>query len=529
MKKLLFLLLALLIVAPVAAQDDRIPNAGNWQDRVFYELFVRSFYDSNGDGIGDFQGIIQKLDYLNDGDPTTTTDLGVTGLWLMPIMPSPSYHGYDVTDYRAVNPDYGTMDDFKALLAAAHARGIKVLIDLPVNHTSSQHPWFVASAAGDPAYRDWYVWDDSCPTYPGPSGQKVWIPLNGSCYYAVFWDGMPDLNYRNPAVVAEMDDIARFWLQDVGVDGFRLDALKQIVEDGKVQENTPETLAWARDFQDYVDSVNPNAIVIGEVWSSSFNTSNYVPAVDLVFEFDLAAALVQSARSGNPNAVDSLQNRATQLYPPGEYATFLTNHDQNRVMSTIRDVNKAKVAADLLLTLPGVPFVYYGEEIGMQGIKPDERIRTPMQWDSTPKTAGFTTGTPWEPLQNDAETVNVAAQADDPDSLLNHYRQLIHLRSDQPALAYGDFVKVNSASRRVYSFLRRTGDETVLVIVNLDNKPTSDYALSVENAGLTTVTATALYGADQVVSPQIIDGGFADYLPVSELTAQSLTVIRFAQ
>ena len=383
MKKLVSLLLALLILSPVSAQD-AAQTAPNWQNRVFYELFVRSFYDSNGDGIGDFQGIIQKLDYLNDGDPNTTSDLGVTGLWLMPIMPSPSYHGYDVTDYRAVNPDYGTMDDFKALLAAAHARGIAVLVDLPVNHTSSQHPWFAASAAGDPAYRDWYVWDQSCPTYPGPWGEKVWIRLNNSCYYAIFWDGMPDLNYRNPAVVAEMDDVARFWLQDVGVDGFRIDALQHIVEDGQQQANTPETLAWARDFQAYVNSINPNAMVVGEVQSNSFMASTYVPDVNLVFDFDLAASIVQSARGGNPNAVSSLENRVDQLYPPGEVATFLTNHDQNRVMSTIRSVPKAKVAADLLLTLPGVPFVYYGEEIGMQGIKPDERIRTPMQWDSTP-------------------------------------------------------------------------------------------------------------------------------------------------
>ncbi len=181
-------------------------------------------------------------------------------------------------------------------------------------------------------------------------------------------------------------------------------------------------------------------------------------------------------------------------------------------MSTIRDLNKAKVAADLLLTLPGVPFIYYGEEIGMQGIKPDERIRTPMQWDSTPDTAGFTTGTPWEQLQNDAATVNVAAQDGDPDSLLNQYRTLIHLRSDHPALAYGSFTKVDSASRRVYSFLRQTSDETLLVILNLDDQPTADYALSVANTNLTAVTASALYGADQVAQPQITDGGFADYL-----------------
>ena len=172
-----------------------------WNDRVFYEIFVRSFKDSNGDGVGDFAGLTASLDYLNDGDPTTTDDLGVTGVWLMPISPSPSYHGYDVTDYRAVNADYGTMEEFAAFLEAAHERGIAVLIDLVINHSSRDHPWFVASAAQDPDYADWYLWSDTDPGTTSPwSGGPLWHPRDDRFYYGLFWEGMPDLNLDNPAV-----------------------------------------------------------------------------------------------------------------------------------------------------------------------------------------------------------------------------------------------------------------------------------------------------------------------------------------
>ncbi|MEO8396069.1 MAG: alpha-amylase family glycosyl hydrolase, partial [Chloroflexota bacterium] len=392
---LISIVAALLIVAPLSAQEatataEASASAPWWNNRVFYEVFVRSFYDSNGDGNGDLQGLIQKLDYLNDGDPATSDDLGVTGLWLMPIMESPSYHGYDVTDYRTVEADYGTNDDFKQLMSEAHKRGIAVIVDLVVNHTSVDHPWFKASAADDAQYRDWYRWDDSCPKYLGPWREKVWIPLNNSCYYAIFWEGMPDLNYANPAVMTEMDDIANYWLTDMGADGFRLDALQHIVEDGTKQQDTPATRQWATSFHEYVDSVKPDALTVGEINNSDFVSAAYVPSgADLTFDFDLATAMVNTAKQGSNNTMVSLQKRVNGLTPNGQYAAFLTNHDQNRVMGNLSgDVNKAKVAADLLLTQPGVPFIYYGEELGMSGTKPDERLRTPMQWDSPAPTVG---------------------------------------------------------------------------------------------------------------------------------------------
>lgn len=504
-----------------------------WNDRVFYEIFVRSFYDSDGDGSGDLQGVIQKLDYLNDGDPSTTTDLGVTGLWLMPVAESPTYPGYDVTDYLMIEPDYGTNDDFKALMTAAHERGIAVIVDLVVNHSSREHPWFQASAARNSHYADWYIWHDrdECPSYRGPWGQQVWIPLRDRCYYAIFWEGMPDLNYTNPAVTSAMEDVARYWLDDLGADGFRLDALQHIVEDGQNQANTNATHEWANAFHQYIDSVDPDALTVGEVNASSYLSAPYVPeGADLVFDFNLAEAMLQSVNVGNNAAVTTLQNRAVDLYPPNQYAAFLTNHDQNRVIDTLRgDVDKAKVAAMLLLTQPGVPFIYYGEEIGMKGIKPDERIRTPMQWDATERTAGFTEGTPWEPLQNDIESVNAAAQLDDPDSLLSRYRDLVHLRNAHPALLHGDFVPVESSIDEVYAFLRRADGEMLLVIVNLSDEAVTDYALSLE-AGLDAAAPSLVYGTGDITAPELTDAsGFAGYVPIAVLPPFSLTVIQFGE
>ena len=529
MKKLVLVLIlaSAFAVSPVTAQDEG-GSPRWWNDRVFYEIFVRSFYDSDGDGIGDLRGVIEKLDYLNDGNPSTTDDLGITGIWLMPIMASPSYHGYDVTDYFTVNPEYGTNEDFQALIAAAHERGIAVIIDLVVNHTSSENPWFIASAAGNPEYRDWYRWDDSCPIYRGPWGQPVWIRYDDSCYYAVFWEGMPDLNYENPAVMSEMTDIARFWLEVMGVDGFRLDGLKHIVEEGTRQENTDSTMAWASEFHSAVDAIAPNSLSVGEVWSSNYIASKYVPdGADLVFDFDLATAMLQSASGGRNSAINSLQARAYRLYPPNQYAAFLTNHDMNRVMSELRSLDKAKVAASLLLTQPGVPFIYYGEEIGMQGIKPDERIRTPMQWEGDAETGGFTDGEPWQQLQNDAETINVALQTGEPDSLLSHYRDLIHLRSSHPALMWGDFVPVETESRAVYSFLRRSEEEKLLIVLNLSGEAISAYGLTLESGGLSGA-ATLVRGDDELMQPELDSaGGFAGYLPLAEIAPFSLTVIQF--
>ena len=235
---------------PVTDIPEGIDNILWWEDDVFYEIFVRSFNDSDGDGIGDFNGIIEKLDYLNDGDPGTNTDLGVSGLWLMPIHPSTSYHGYDVIDYYAVNPEYGTMEDFNRLLDEAHKRGIRVIIDLVLNHTSVDHPWFRAAQDPMSEYRDWYVWSD---TEPSGSG---WHASDHGYYFGIFWEGMPDLNYEHPPVTEQMHDVARYWLQDIGVDGFRLDAAKHLIEDGMIQTHTDATHEWYKDFRHVYKDLN---------------------------------------------------------------------------------------------------------------------------------------------------------------------------------------------------------------------------------------------------------------------------------
>lgn len=513
-----------------------------WNNRVFYEIFVRSFRDSDGDGIGDLQGVIDMLDYLNDGDPATTTDLGITGIWLMPITRSESYHGYDVTDYEGIEPDYGTLDDLRRLVDEAHRRGIAVIVDLVINHTSREHPWFTGSAEGSGPFADWYVWSQDNPGWRGPDGQPVWHNRDGRYYYALFWDGMPDLNLQNPAVTEAIYEISRIWLEDYGVDGFRMDAIKHLIEEGQVQENTPSTHAWLQAYRAHLDSIAPDALTVGEVWSTSFEADDYVLSgeMDLVFEFDLASAFVFSARQGNADGVRSLLERVTRLYPPGQFATFLTNHDQNRVAGEVRaniargNSGPAQVAASLLLTSPGVPFLYYGEEIGMIGNKPDERIRTPMQWDSTPQTAGFTSAAePWQPLAGgEADGVSVAAQTENPTSLLSHYRSLVHLRNAHPALQIGDYVEIETSSRRLFASLRRTPDETLFILINTNDEPVADFTLDLEAGGLSPIAGvTVLFdssGAMAEASAPLIDadGGFSAYAPVAEVPAFGTLVLR---
>ena len=541
MKKWLLLLIAgLLLMLPTIALAQDADESGDtqwWNERVWYEIFVRSFYDSDGDGIGDIQGIISQLDYLNDGDPTTTDDLGITGIWLMPINPSPTYHGYDVTDYRAINPEYGTMEDFRELLAEAEARGIAIIIDLVLNHSADDHPWFQAALAGDPEFVDWYVFEEEDPGFRGPENQQVWYETPSTAaidahYYALFWSEMPDLNYTNPDVTAEAYDIARYWLEDVGVAGFRLDAIKYLVEEGRIVENSGETLAWFADFQAYIKSIDPDALLIGEVWSNTPIASVYVPdQVDMVFEFELARGLLRSATFGTTSSTLNALESVIENYPPNQYATFLSNHDQDRVMSAVRgDVGDAKAAAVLLLTLPGVPFLYYGEEIGMVGDSTDPLRRTPMQW-SDAANSGFTTGEPWSDLNDDFATVNVAAQFDDPNSLLSTYRGLIHARNASPAVQHGTYTLVESTERRVIASLRQYQGEIVLVLANIDDEPVTDYALTIAASGLTNVTVPELLlGDGELTLPDLnAEGGFSAYTPVPELPAQSATIIRLSQ
>ncbi|MCI0555852.1 MAG: alpha-amylase [Anaerolineae bacterium] len=497
-----------------------------WNDTVFYEIFVRSFYDSDGDGIGDFNGLTSKLDYLNDGDPNTTTDLGVTGLWLMPIHPSPSYHGYDVTDYYDVNPEYGTMDDFKLLLDEAHKRGIRVTIDWVLNHTSIQHSWFEQAQDAASPYHEWYRW--TADSQPG-SGWRYGGA--GQYYYALFWEGMPDLNYANPDVVAEMKNVVKFWLQDVGVDGFRLDAAKHIFEDGSVVENTPETHAWYKDLRKFYKSINPQAMTVGEVWSNSDAVSQYLEGdeLDLAFDFDLAKNIVFSAGIGDAEYFSDVLRHDITVFPPGQFATFTTNHDQDRAMSVLNDdVDAAKNAAFLLLTSPGVPYLYYGEEIGMLGEKPDEDIRKPLQW-SGEANAGFTTGTPWRAPNSDYITKNIDSQTTDPNSLLSVYRALIQLRNSHAALRVGHYHFIETDNKAAYASLRISSEEAVLVLINLSSEPVSDYTLNLEESPLAGDYVIApLLDPGQFASPTITpQGGFENYQPLPEIPPHGRFILQF--
>jgi glycosidase len=498
--------------APLAPKPVAAADRSWWTDRVFYEIFVRSFADSTrgplaSDGIGDLAGLIEKLDYLNDGNPRTSTDLGITGIWLMPINPSPSYHGYDVTDYYGVNSQYGSTDDFRRLIVECHKRGIRVIVDLVLNHSSSQHPYFKRALAGDPNYRDWYLFvpPDRVPTTRGPWGQQVWQEQDGQHYFGLFWSGMPDLNFRNPAVGAEARRVADFWLRDMGADGFRLDAIRHLIEDGDVMNDTPETIAWLKDFQSYLKQERPDVLTVGEVWTSTEIVSDYIraDALDLAFEFDVAAAILDAAKTGTRAKLQYTLDNAVASYPPNRYATLITNHDQNRVASELgEDVGRMKLAASLLLTAPGVPFLYYGEEIGQIGVKPDEMIRNPMPW-SAAGNGGFTTATkPWEPLQPGHERRNVAAEDKDAGSLLSYYRRLIRLRDSEPALSRGDFRSLETGRDDVIAWQRSSGSRRLTVVSNLSGDEIRRYRLPGSDA--TGFSAELLQGASLAA-----DGGLS--------------------
>ncbi len=501
-----------------------------WSDRIFYEVFVRSFQDSDGDGIGDLRGLTSRLDQLNDGDPATTEDLGVTGLWLMPIAESPSYHGYDVADYRTVESDYGTADDFRALIAAAHERGIVVIVDLVLNHSSRDHPWFRDALTPGSVHDDWYVWSESRPRIARSDGSRVWHEAGGRFYYGYFWEGMPDLNLENADVTAELDDLGRFWLEEMGVDGFRLDAARHLIEDGEQLENTPATFEWLKAYRERLKASHPDALVLGEVWDATSMSSRYVRdgALDLTFDFGLASATIVSLNSRDAGSVTAALREVAEAYPRDTLATFLTNHDQNRVIGQLGDdPAAARLAATLLLTGPGTPFIYYGEEIGMSGSKPDERIRTPMRWDATEPAAGFSTATPWETLSDDPASVNVADESADPDSLLATYRDLIRLRASQPALASGDLVPVDSSDRHVVAFVRNAGTDAVVVVANVGNEAVSSPILTLDEGPLCgTPSAVVVRGDGQVAAPTITpSGGFEDYAPVATLGPREAIVI----
>lgn len=489
-----------------------------WNDAVFYEIFVRSFYDSNNDGIGDFRGIIEKLDYLNDGDTSTRTDLGVTALWLMPMMKSPSYHGYDVSDYYSTNPAYGTMADFEELVSKAHARGIKVIIDFVMNHTSDQIPWFTQSANSQNGYRDWYIWSPTNPGYTGPWGQNVWNSKNSAYYYAIFYSGMPDLNYRNPAVKTEMFNVTNFWLGK-GIDGFRLDAIKYLIEDGVVQQNTPETLDLINQFNTVYKATNPVAFTVGEVWDPTQVIIPYVQEkrLDACFEFTLASSIISAVNSSKPSAVKDQMNTIQQSYPVLQYGTFLTNHDQDRVFTQLgTDMVKMKQASAIYLTLPGIPFIYYGEEVGMIGSGADENKRRPMQW-SAGAYAGFSTHVPWMGVGSNYLTNNVATMSQDSGSLLSHYKKLVHIRNEHAPLRKGYFLNVGCSDSNDLAYARIFEDNAVVVISNFGSgvsNPTISLPVSSLHSG--TYYIKELYSGITMGTLLINgNGGFENWQPTA--------------
>jgi alpha-amylase len=503
-----------------------------WSTTTWYLLFVRSFYDSNGDGIGDLRGVIEKLDYLNDGDPNTTTDLGVTGIWLMPIFSAQSYHGYDTLDYYAIEPDYGTMEDFEELLVQARQRGIRIILDMVMNHTSSQHEWFQKAASGDPEYNDWFVWETEKPNTLGPWGQPAWYANGERFYYAPFWSEMPDLNYDNPAVRARMLDIAGYWL-DKGIDGYRLDAIKYVVEeevDGRnILSNSPANLAWLKEYNDFVKSINPEAVTIGEIWDPTLSVLNYVEqgSVDMAFEFDYAEAMISGVRSANNRSLRMKLASIVRDYPVGTFATFLSNHDLPRVMTQVQNsIGQDRTAAAILLLSPGAPFIYYGEEIGMSGDKPDENIRTPMQWDNT-NTRGFTTSaSPWNPYTPD-NTFNVAEQAIDPTSLWSLYRDLIAVRNNISAFRSGNTEVAEGVGSKVFSMLRYDENGRYLVFINLDDAPLSNYNIRLDTVFDSVNTPEIVYGSGEITPITLnaenkIDG----YKPKEELAPFEVLIIR---
>ncbi|MDI4648181.1 alpha-amylase family glycosyl hydrolase [Cohnella hashimotonis] len=441
------------------------PSAG-----VFYEIFVRSFSDSDGDGIGDLQGVTDKLDYLQQ--------LGIKGIWLMPITPSPSYHGYDVTDYYAINPDYGTVDDLKTLLAEAHDRGIQVIMDLVLNHTSSRHPWFADSAGGERSVkRDWYKWasDGADVSALGPWGQAVWHHgPSGSSYLGVFSDRMPDLNLDSPDVREELIRIGQYWL-GLGLDGYRLDAAKHVYEDFQSSSADPATsrknVAWWQQFRQGISENGREPYLVGEVWDTTAVVGPFLDkALDSALNFEAAKLVLDAVKTGDASSLDSVLARQLAYYSKvsgGRFvdAPFLGNHDQNRVMSELGgDVERAKLAAALLLTLPGNPFLYYGEEIGMKGAKPDERIREPMLWKKDGKSDDQTS---WELATQNDDTPSVEEQLDDPDSLLSRYKLLIGWRNEEPALGDGGFAPFDIEESGLLAFARVSASAALLVVHNL--------------------------------------------------------------
>lgn len=452
--------------------------------RTYYEVFVYSFFDGNGDGIGDLKGLTDKLDYINDGDPATVSDLGCNGIWLMPIMPSPSYHKYDVTDYYEIDPEYGTMEDFETFMEECSKRGVKVIIDLVLNHTSSEHPWFKEACDylaklgdGQPSleecpYVDYYHFSKEAQGgYSQVPGSDVWY------YEAQFYYGMPDLNLYNEQVRAEIEGIVDFWLSK-GVGGFRLDAAKEY-ESGSTDANV-EILSW---FTAMVKEKKADAYLVAEVWTDISTYAQYYDSgIDSVFNFAFAesegiiAKLVKGMTSASSFG-KTLQNVQEQFEEHNENyidAPFYTNHDMARSAGYYSGDHaraQTQIAGAMNLLMSGSAFIYYGEELGMKGSGKDENKRAPMYFAEEADAPGMCSG----PRDMDSVKMKYGSleeQEQDPYSVYHYYRKAIRLRNAFPSIIKG---KVNNldacASDKVAAFSKAYEEETVYIFCNISPEP----------------------------------------------------------
>jgi glycosidase len=444
---------------------------------VKYEVFVMAFADSDGDGKGDLNGLTQKLDYF--------TELGVNGLWLMPIMPSNTYHKYHVTDYRGIDKEYGTMEDFKKFITEAHKRNIKVISDYIINHTGDDHPWFLEAKKGkDNPYRDYYVWasKDSVKLLqqevagPDTDNAQRWheVPgdTSGELYYGYFNGQTPDLNFDNPNVRKEIYDAARFWLIDVGVDGFRLDAAKHIYPNIRAADNHK---MW-EEFRGEIQKIKPDAYLVGEVWSDAKTVAPYLKGLPSLFNFDMGYFITDVVKAGQDSIglvkkYKEISDYYTSITKEFLDATFVKNHDQVRILSELNgNVEKAKLAAGILFTLPGTPYIYQGEEIGMIGLKEDmdRGQRESFIWAEGSADALQSN---WYPARfsTDKTVIPYAKQKDNPESIYNYYKKFISYRNSSAPLTQGSVALTNLTVKEVVSFVRTYQAEEELVLHNLSD------------------------------------------------------------
>jgi maltose alpha-D-glucosyltransferase/alpha-amylase len=486
-----------------------------YKDAIIYQLHVRTFYDSNNDGIGDFPGLMQKLDYLQD--------LGINVIWLLPFFPSPLRDdGYDIANYRAIHPNYGTLEDFKAFLAAAHARGIRVIIEMVLNHTSDQHPWFQESrSTRDNPKRDWYVWSDADDRYKGVRiifldtelSNWAWDPVSKSYYWHRFFSHQPDLNYDNPEVFEEMWDVMKFWLE-IGVDAFRLDAVPYLIErDGTNCENLPETHAVIKKLRKRLDESFPGRMLLAEANQWPADVRAYFGDGDefhMAFHFPLMPRIFMAVQLEDRKPIIEILEQTPQIPENSQWCTFLRNHDEltlemvtdierdymydvyardktmrlnlgiRRRLAPMMDNDRRRIQLLnlLLMSLPGTPVLYYGDEIGMgDNVYLGDRngVRTPMQWNGG-WNGGFSGADPerlYSPLISNPvfgyQAINVEAQKRSPHSLLYWMKRLIEVRKSSRVFSRGTIEFLQPSNHRVLAYVRQFGTEKVLAVNNLSS------------------------------------------------------------